>query len=117
MPRFVILEHDSPRGCHWDFMLEQEESLTTWALPQPPDTVTDMAAEQLPDHRQAYLDYEGPVSGNRGSVRRWDQGQYRLERRTESEWSVVLQGQRLQGQVILQRQSSEATEWRFVRLP
>ena len=61
MPRFVVLEHDSPCGRHWDFMLEQENALATWALPQPPDTA-EMPAEPLPDHRLAYLDYEGPIS-------------------------------------------------------
>ena len=35
-------------------------------------------AERLPDHRRRYLDYEGPISGNRGSVIRWDAGDYVL---------------------------------------
>lgn len=97
-------------------MLEQENALATWALPQPPDALAEMPAEPLPDHRLAYLDYEGPVSGNRGAVRRWDQGTYQLEHRTEAAWAVVLQGQRLHGHVKLERRSGEAAGWWFVRL-
>ena len=37
VPRFVILRHDSPRGEHFDFMLEAAGVLKTWALPQPPE--------------------------------------------------------------------------------
>lgn len=75
--RFVILHHASPRGDHWDLMLENEEALTTWAL--PPQTLGEAfvcTAAPLPEHRLAYLEYEGPVSGNRGSVRRVDAGSY-----------------------------------------
>lgn len=75
--RFVILYHDSPRGDHWDLMFENEESLTTWALPpQTPGEAFVCPAEPLPDHRLAYLEYEGPVSGNRGSVRQVDAGNF-----------------------------------------
>ena len=41
--------------------------------------VVEMDAEVLPDHRLAYLDYEGPISGDRGSVTRWDRGTYDVE--------------------------------------
>ncbi|NUQ64853.1 MAG: hypothetical protein HUU20_20510 [Pirellulales bacterium] len=77
MPRFVVLEHDSPRGLHWDFMLESGDALATWALPEPPDAAAELAAESLPDHRPAYLDYEGPIASNRGTVRRWDRARMR----------------------------------------
>lgn len=78
MPRFVILEHDHP-SLHWDFMLEEGGALQTWRLPAPPGTaLTVLAAERIGDHRLAYLDYEGPVSGGRGSVKRWDTGTFEL---------------------------------------
>ena len=66
MSRFVILEHDYPVQ-HWDLMLEAGDVLRTWRLIAPPDKTQAVAAESLGDHRLAYLDYEGPVSGNRGS--------------------------------------------------
>ncbi len=116
MPRFVVLEHDGPRGLHWDFMLETGEVLATWALPQPPDAGSDLSAESLPDHRPAYLDYEGPVSGDRGSVVQWDSGTYELRRRSGSGWTVSLQGKRLRGTAIVM-QSHGPTSWRFAFQP
>ena len=79
MPRFVILRHDAPQGLHFDFLLEVSGVLRTWALPQPPDSGVEMACKALPDHRVEYLDYEGPVSGGRGTVDRWDWGTYGLQ--------------------------------------
>ena len=103
MPRFVILEHDSPGGLHWDLMLEQGGVLLTWALSEPPQAARNVPAEALSDHRLAYLDYEGPISGGRGSVTRWDQGTYELEHRSDDELAVVLAGRRLAGRATLSR--------------
>jgi hypothetical protein len=94
-------------------MLEHGASLATWALPQAPDTAAEMTAPRLPDHRLAYLDYEGPVSGGRGTVSRWDQGTYRTEHQTDDQWIVTLQGQRLPGRVVLDRLPGEENSWRF----
>ena len=111
MPRFVILEHDFPKR-HWDFMLETEGVLRTWRSPQPPSGAQwEMAAEALADHRLAYLDYEGPVSGKRGTVTRWDRGEYDLETCTDKGWTIQLQGGLLRGLAILEKMN--ATEWRF----
>ncbi len=59
-----------------------------------------IAALALPEHRLAYLDYEGPVSGNRGSVKRWDAGWYEEEAYGD-ELSLVLAGVRVSGQARL----------------
>lgn len=75
MPRFVILTHDHPFR-HWDLMLEEGPGLRTWRLTEAPQPGRAIAAERLPDHRCEYLDYEGPVSGGRGTVRRVDHGTY-----------------------------------------
>jgi hypothetical protein len=77
--RFVILEHDHPM-LHWDLLLDVPalEGLWTWRLLEHPATSGAIRAERLPDHRRRYLDYEGPISGNRGSVTRWDAGDYVL---------------------------------------
>jgi hypothetical protein len=117
MPRFVVLEHDGPRGLHWDLMLEQDQSLATWALFQPPDADGTIEAERLADHRLAYLDYEGPVSGGRGSVRRWDQGTYELRGRSEQTWTVLLVGRRLAGEASFERLPGEETAWEFTFRP
>ncbi len=75
MPRFVLLEHDHP-VLHWDLMLECKGVLRTWRLDRVPTVTATISAEPLPDHRLAYLDYEGPVSGDRGTVKRVDAGQF-----------------------------------------
>jgi predicted heme/steroid binding protein len=117
MSRFVVLEHESPRGRHWDFMLEMGGVLATWALAQPPDSTGVMTVEALPDHRPAYLDYEGPISGGRGSVTRWDQGTYQRMHQSDAELAVRLEGGKLTGRAMLTRLPGEAGRWQFSFLP
>ena len=113
MPRFVILRHDSPQGVHFDFMLEAGGVLKTWALPQPPQAGVEIECNALGDHRLAYLDYEGPISGERGAVTRWDRGNYTIERQSDAEWTVELAGETLKGQATLLRSTEDPKRWRF----
>jgi len=117
MPRFVVLEHDGPGGRHWDFMLEAPAALATWALRAAPDSPGSVTAEGLADHRLAYLDYEGPVSGERGSVTRWDHGDYVDEHETEGCRVVRLAGQRLKGTATLTQSPEDANRWQFSFVP
>ncbi len=112
MPRFVILRHDDSRGVHFDLMLESAEVLKTWALPQPPQSDMEMFCEALGDHRLAYLDYEGPISGDRGSVTQWDCGTYQIIEQSKTLWTVDLQGEQLAGRVTLHREQDEQP-WHF----
>src|SRR2546423_11754967 len=96
MPRFVVLEHDHPHR-HWDLLLEAGAVLRSWRLSAPPGAAVEMAAEPTPDHRKAYLDYEGPVSGGRGRVVRWDTGNYVPQRITPEDVRVTLAGARPSG--------------------
>ncbi|MCS7159009.1 MAG: DNA polymerase ligase N-terminal domain-containing protein [Gemmatales bacterium] len=73
--RFVLLHHDWPYP-HYDLMLEWQGVLKTWRTPEIPKPGRILTIEAIGDHRLAYLDYEGPVSGNRGTVRRVDNGTY-----------------------------------------
>jgi hypothetical protein len=57
-------------------MLEVEGVLRTWRLLAEPAAGRAVPAEPLADHRLAYVDYEGSVSGGRGCVARWDYGTY-----------------------------------------
>lgn len=93
MPRTVVLRHDLPDGSHhYDWLIEpmgsaaapaadptadpDRRELIAWRLPDAPDTSagTSITADRLPPHRRRYLDYEGPISGDRGRVRRIAQG-------------------------------------------
>jgi hypothetical protein len=76
-------------------MLEWGESLRTWALAAEPANRAQLIGKKLPDHRLAYLDYEGPVSDNRGCVTRVDRGTYEVVRENEQELTVRLSGDRL----------------------
>lgn len=78
--RFTILAHDHP-VLHWDLLLELDEQspLATWRILDDPGHGSTWRAESLPVHRRVYLDYEGPVSGDRGTVVRWDTGEYESE--------------------------------------
>jgi hypothetical protein len=117
MPRFVILRHECPPGyerpSHWDFMLEAGDVLRTWALAEEPRSGLSIAAEALKDHRLAYLDYEGPVAGGRGSVTGWDRGTYEVVAEQADELVISLAGEKLRGEVRLKRKSS-GHGWTFM---
>src|SRR5262249_41898667 len=79
----------------------------TWALDAPIAGLgLILPARPLGDHRLAYLDYEGPVSGNRGTVRRVDRGTYRARLWTPGLVRVQLEGGRLRGEAELRRQET-----------
>jgi hypothetical protein len=113
MPRFVILEHDHP-FLHWDFMIEDGAILKTWRLSAPPEPEIVMQATPLGDHRRDYLDYEGPLTGNRGQVKRWDGGTFEWLERSEDKLTMELVGQRLSGRTILQLSTDLLWECRFL---
>lgn len=112
MSRFALLAHDHPRP-HFDLMLEVGEILRTWRLDQLLSEATSQTATPLADHRLVYLDYEGPVSGDRGTVYRVDRGAFSVLSETTEMLEVLLQGERFQGQLILTRDGEHwRCEWR-----
>jgi hypothetical protein len=108
MPRFVILEHDHPH-LHWDFLLEAGPNLRAWRLAAPPSPGAVVPAQANVDHRLFYLDHEGPVSGGRGTVQRWDTGEFLWISQDEDRLVIDLRGQRVHGRLTLQR--LVATNW------
>lgn len=106
MPRFALLTHDHP-FLHWDLLLETGETCRTWRLLSPPDTPGQIAAEALADHRPFYLDYEGPVSGGRGTVAVWDRGEFVwVTAREGEEICVLLRGGRAAGRWTLRHDAA-----------
>ena len=118
MPRFVVLLHelpaDSTRATHWDFMLEDGECLLTWALEAEPDSTELIRCEALAEHRKDYLDYEGPISRDRGSVLRWDEGTFCWTSRLDDTKVAALRGARLCGDVKL---TDQGDHWQFQFFP
>jgi hypothetical protein len=113
MPRFAVLEHESPRGLHWDLLLEHASALAAWALPEPPDAPHVLSAPALPDHRLAYLDYEGPISDGRGRVACWDRGTFHAVQWGVTTIVVMVQGSRLRGRASLRRDPQRPERWEF----
>lgn len=111
MSRFVILEHDWPKQ-HWDLMLEADGVLRTWRLAAPLVPGQDIDAEPIGDHRLHYLEYEGPISGNRGSVVRWDQGAFKWRLNDLESVVVDLAGARSRGTLEIRFVTRKA---RFIR--
>lgn len=106
MPRFVVLTHDHP-SWHWDFMLEISGALRTWRLDADPCSRGPIQATLLPLHRLEYLEYEGPVSGGRGEVYRWDRGVYDVLDETPHRIVVKLVGVLLRGVVEVEARGDE----------
>jgi hypothetical protein len=102
MPRFAILDHDHPFR-HWDFLIEAGAVLRAWRLLAEPEPNRPISTELLPDHRPHYLDYEGPISGDRGRVVRWDGGTFDWELDGADEVRVRLVGGHIVGVVTLRR--------------
>jgi hypothetical protein len=115
MPRFVVLRHELPatgaRASHWDLMFEADGALRTWAIEQDLRSVRDQPAEALALHRLAYLDYEGPVSGDRGTVTRWDRGEFAIDEDKPGRFVARVAGERLQGRITLAQDPADHS-WR-----
>jgi bifunctional non-homologous end joining protein LigD len=104
-PRFVIQEHHA-RALHWDFRLEHDGVLVSWALPKgvPEDPDSNHLAVHTEDHPLSYARFEGEIPRGEyggGRVILWDSGTYEVEKWTESEVMIVLKGKRVTGRYVL----------------
>ena len=86
---------------HWDLMLESGDHLATWELPKPLDVGTRLDVVQLANHRLEYLDYEGPLTQQRGTVSRYEWGSYKTVLDDALQVVVVLHGQALEGRLTI----------------
>lgn len=101
MHRFAILAHDHP-APHWDLFLEAGPVLRSWRILSPLVPEAAVPAEPAADHRLMYLDYEGPVSGGRGTVTRIDAGTFTWELDRPDCLVVRLTGHRFTGRLTVE---------------
>ncbi|MGC0142280.1 ATP-dependent DNA ligase [Pseudactinotalea sp. Z1732] len=84
LPRFVIQEHHASR-LHWDFRLERDGVLVSWALPRGVPTSPDRNHLAVPteDHPLEYATFAGTIPKGEygaGEVTIWDHGTYEIQK-------------------------------------
>lgn len=104
-PSFVIQEHHTPGRVHFDFRLEKDGVLVSWAVPKnvPIDPGQNHLAVHTEDHPLEYGSFEGTIPRGEygaGSVEIWDAGTYEEEKFSDDEVIVILHGTRLEAKRV-----------------
>jgi bifunctional non-homologous end joining protein LigD len=119
--RFVVQRHEAST-LHYDFRLEMEGVLKSWAVPKGPslNPADKRLAMEVEDHPLSYRTFEGDIpEGNYGAghVDIWDEGTYHavesdvpnqeeadlLRGLSEGNFKFVLEGKKLRGEFSLIR--------------
>jgi len=103
--RFVIQKHKATH-LHYDFRLEMDNVLKSWAVPKEPPSQPGVRrlAVQVEDHALDYINFEGTIPKGEygaGTVEIWDKGTYTLKNRTDKMIEFTLQGIKLRGNYAL----------------
>ena len=115
MPRFVIQEHHA-RKLHYDFRLEMDGALKSWAVPKAPSKRANLKrlAIRVEDHDIDYIGFEGEIEEGAygaGTVTIWDRGTYELESRKADKIVFHLRGKKLEGRYTLLKMKWGKDQW------
>lgn len=120
-PRFVVHEHHASR-LHFDFRLEMERVLRSWAIPKGPsmNPAEKRLAVMVEDHPLEYSDFEGIIPDGQygaGPVVIWDNGTYELKEKKADKISFDLKGKKLKGGFTLTRLKGrgKGNEWLLIK--
>src|SRR5690554_8194182 len=115
---FVIQKHDV-RRLHYDFRLELDGTLQSWAVPKGPslDPKDKRLAVHVEDHPLSYAEFEGSIPAGQygaGDVIVWDQGIWQPKGDPENDYRAgklkfTLIGEKLAGDWTLVRTSMRAS--------
>jgi len=99
--RFVVQKHQA-RSLHYDFRLEMEGVLKSWAVPKglPLEQGIRRLAVQVEDHPVDYIDFAGSIPAGEygaGTVEIWDKGEFTLDRKEPDLLEITLSGKKLSG--------------------
>lgn len=102
---FVVQKHRA-QNLHWDFRLEHDGVLASWAVPKgPPEKIGEKRlAVQVEDHPYEYKDFEGDIPESQygaGHVEIWDRGTYEPLKWDEKVIEFVLFGKKMTGRYSL----------------
>ena len=111
--RFIVQKHDASR-LHWDFRLEADGVLKSWAVTRGPSLDPDQKrlAVRTEDHPMSYADFEGTIPAGEyggGTVMLWDSGTWApiagksAKDIEKGHLHFVLDGERMKGEWILIR--------------
>jgi bifunctional non-homologous end joining protein LigD len=121
-PIFVVQRHDA-RRLHYDFRLEREGALASWAVPKgvPLEPGERHLAVHVEDHPLEYATFAGEIPAGQygaGTVEIWDNGTYELlEEKADGGLTVRLAGERLQGvwTLVPARLDGDPKNWLLLR--
>ena len=107
--RFVVHEHSTADGTHWDLMLETENILQTFRLDTLPQQIfqTPVNAEKIHDHPLKFLTYQGHVQNGKANVRIVDSGTYAIPHQTNNKIEIHFNGEILNGRFALILKSND----------
>ncbi len=118
-PIFVMQKHHA-RNLHWDFRLEMDGVLKSWAVPKEPSTQIGLKrlAIQVEDHELDYANFEGEIPEGEygaGMVEIWDKGTYLLIDRKPKKIVFELHGEKLKGKYTILQFGKVEKNWLLFR--